>query len=271
MIEHEHEVIDNCLRFIMQQQLDSFRSNNQDDHHNNAQNDSSAGPNSVPNVSELVEGVLASPWGRPIRPVPPNSETLVMHQWIAAIGNSSPFSSSSTRATPEREGNTTTPSWEDIIARCETHPFEAAHLDRRGRTCLHAACAKKPPLAAVHAILQACGRHGETVLEKDKHGRTPLILAVCSNADLAVISLLLTKCPKATMYSDHLGDLPLHLACGNYDCGQDELVRMLLSVYPGAARQESFNGRTPLHSAVENGAPVSVVRQLVKGKRAIVD
>jgi hypothetical protein len=42
-----------------------------------------------------------------------------------------------------------------------------------------------------------------------------------------------------------------------------ELVRQLLHVFPGAARQESFNGRTPLHSAMEAHAPVQVVELLV--------
>jgi hypothetical protein len=207
-------------------------------------------------VKELVDERLKSPWGRPVHPVPPGCETSLMHQWISCIRPSS---------TTQQEQQRNHPNWESIEGRCRTHPHEAAHLDRRGRTCLHAACAKKPPVSTVLAILEACGRHGDTILERDKHGRTPLTIAISSNADLEVIAKLLEKSPKAATAPDHLGHLPLHLACAGYDAGQVELVIELLEVFPGAASQESFNGRTPLHSAMEGNAPVQVVEQLVRG------
>jgi hypothetical protein len=208
-------------------------------------------------VNELVEERLRSPWGR--HPVPPGGETSLMHQWISCIRT---FSSTTQLDQQQQQNN---PNWSSIEERCRTHPHEAAHLDRRGRTCLHAACAKKPPVSTIQAILQACGRHGETILERDKHGRTPLTIAISSNADLEVIATLLEKSPKAASVNDHLGHLPLHLACAGYDAGQVELVRDLLEAFPGAASRESFNGRTPLHSAMEGHASVQVVEQLVKG------
>ena len=210
-------------------------------------------------VKELVEERLASGWGRPVHPVPPGGETSRMHQWISCIH---PISYTTQQEEQQQQNHH---NWNQIEERCRTHPHEAAHLDRRGRTCLHAACAKKPPVSTIQAILQACGRHGETILERDKHGRTPLTIAISSNADLEVIAKLLEKCPKAASVNDHLGHLPLHLACEGYDAGQVELVRDLLHAFPGAASRESFNGRTPLHSAMEGRAPVQVVKQLVKG------
>jgi hypothetical protein len=212
---------------------------------------------SLMDVKELVEERLKSPWGRH-PPVPPGGETSLMHQWISSIRT---FSST----TEQEQQQLNHPNWISIEERCRTHPHEAAHLDRRGRTCLHAACAKKPPVSTIQAILQACGRHGETILERDKHGRTPLTIAISSNADLEVIAALLEKSPKAASVNDHLGHLPLHLACAGYDAGQVELVRDLLEAFPGAASRESFNGRTPLHSAMEGHASVQVVEQLVKG------
>jgi ankyrin repeat protein len=208
-------------------------------------------------VKEIVEDRLSSSWGRPVHP--PGGETSLMHQWISCIH---PISYTTQQEEQQQQNRH---NWNQIEERCRTHPHEAAHLDRRGRTCLSAACAKKPPVSTIQAILQACGRHGETILERDKHGRTPLTIAISSNADLEVIATLLEKCPKAASVNDHLGHLPLHLACEGYDAGQVELVRDLLHAFPGAASRESFNGRTPLHSAMEGRAPVQVVEQLVKG------
>lgn len=209
-------------------------------------------------VEKVVAERLRSPWGRPVHPVPLNHVSL-LHQWIASIRTS---------ASSTLDDRRNVIQWNDVEERCATHPHEASHLDRRGRTCLHSACAKKPPMSTVRAILEACGatgRHGECILERDKHGRTPLALAISSNANLQVIEALLKTCPKAASINDHLGYLPLHL-CSQYDSGQEELTRVLLAAFPEAASRETFNGRTPLHSAIEGRAPIEVVRQLVKGR-----
>lgn len=194
--------------------------------------------------------------------------------------------------------------WTRVAERCLTHPHEVVDQDRRGRTCLHAAAAKKPPASVIRALLQACrsssnnnssrmaigGEGGSAVaaavtnnnsnnddpsdicLERDKHGRTPLTIAICSNASISVVDLLLRANPKAASVHDHLGHLPLHLACGaaagygeeEYDDQQVQLVRKLLAAFPEAATRESFNGRTALHAAMEARAPVQVVELLVK-------
>lgn len=152
--------------------------------------------------------------------------------------------------------------WNAIQLRCQTHRDEACRLDRRGRSCLHAASAKKPPLAVIHALTQACGK--TMLLETDNHGRTPLHIAISSNASLNVIAFLLETDARATSVEEHSGRLPLHLACVGYDHGQVELVRLLLEAYPQACSHESRNGRTPLHLAIEGGAPVNVIELLVE-------
>jgi hypothetical protein len=78
-----------------------------------------------------------------------------------------------------------------------------------------------------------------------------------------VIERLLEANEQAARIGDRLGQLPIHLACGGYDHGKFQLVRSLLQSYSNGANHESINGRTPLHSAVEGGAPVEVIQLLV--------
>jgi ankyrin repeat protein len=79
---------------------------------------------------------------------------------------------------------------------------------------------------------------------------TPLTIAISSNADLEVIAKLLEKCPKAASVNVILGTC-LALGLWGYDAGQVELMKSATRL-SGAASRESFNGRTPLHSAMEN-------------------
>lgn len=207
----------------------------------------------LPKVEDLVDVRLRSSWGRPVHPVP-SGTTSAMHEMIAMIRDND---------TNVTERYVLQNQWRRVQLRCETHPFEAGCLDRRGRTCLHAACAKKAPLAAINSILAACGRHGEAVLERDKHGRTPLAIAISSNSSLSVISRLIKTCHRAAAVGDHNGHLPIHLACSGYDHGKLELVKLLLEAYPESAGRESNTGRTPLHIAIETNASVHLIRMLV--------
>jgi ankyrin repeat protein len=155
--------------------------------------------------------------------------------------------------------------WGRVLSRCQSHSHEAAHLDRRGGSCLHAACSKNPPVSVVQAILQACRRNGEVVLERDKSGRTPLMIAISSSADLELIETLLKSSQRAASVRDHLGHLPLHLASIRFDNDQDALIRLLLNIFPEAAGRESNNGQTSLQCAIEAEASASVVELLVEG------
>jgi len=146
----------------------------------------------------------------------------------------------------------------------------------------------------------------ELLAQKDKHGRTPLSIAISCGADTGVIELLLSGpsshsrntaaaaavAAKVAAANDHLGYLPLHLACSGW-CTEEvagtvsanneaatapqsnalrrrrrqqiKSVRLLLRCYPEGAKHESFNGRTPLHCALEGRATLEVVQELVKG------
>jgi hypothetical protein len=201
-------------------------------------------------VEDLVTERLNRKWGRPIHPVPSPGETSLLHQLISQQQQQ--------QQQPDND-------WTTVLERCASHPHEAAHLDRRGGSCLHAACAKDPPILVVKSILQACRRNGEVVLERDKSGRTPLLIAISCSARLPVIETLLQSSQRSATVHDHLGHLPLHLASSGYPNHQTELIRLLLECYPEAAARETNDGRMPLHCAIEAMAPVCVVEQLVRG------
>ena len=171
--------------------------------------------------------------------------------------------------------------WPAIIARCTSHPHEASWLDRRCRTALHSACTKRPPVDAIHALVNACG--SQIVERPDKHGRTPLVLAIESGSPEAVVKLLLDIHPEAASKMDKFGYLPLHRACFNRTTS-DAIVRILLEYYPEGASEEiatsknvvtaggwgtSLNGSIasaptlPLDLAIESGASEGVMRMLV--------
>jgi len=178
--------------------------------------------------------------------------------------------------------------WIKLLERCKTHPQETRLLDRRGRNCLHAVCTKNPPLKIINAMLEASSAtanrisHRSILEERDKNGRTPLSIAVSCNNSIEVIQRLVHNNPYAVNGSDHLGNLPLHLACdfsknnnNNLDPSvvttaplkKDEkiaLVRLLLNVEGSTAGREDNSGCTPLHTAIKNDAPLEVVTMLVE-------
>jgi len=157
--------------------------------------------------------------------------------------------------------------WKEISQRCESHPHEAARLDRRGRTCLHAACAQQPPVNIVKVLIKACGRGGEALTDRDKHGRTPLAIAIASGASLDVFRLLLQTNTRAVQVEDSYYNYPLDLACAisNYEYErQTIIVKELLEVWPGAADFKEHGYRTPLYSAIEGSAHPDVIRMLAQ-------
>eukprot|EP00550_Attheya_septentrionalis_P013570 CAMPEP_0198305938 /NCGR_PEP_ID=MMETSP1449-20131203/58161_1 /TAXON_ID=420275 /ORGANISM="Attheya septentrionalis, Strain CCMP2084" /LENGTH=621 /DNA_ID=CAMNT_0044008483 /DNA_START=301 /DNA_END=2166 /DNA_ORIENTATION=+ len=154
--------------------------------------------------------------------------------------------------------------WRDVKLRAWSNPEEANRLDRRGRTCLHAACARKPPLDVVKVLIQACDNDDAA----DNHGRTPLAIAIAQSASIWVVMMLLASNTAASRLSDRNNKFPLHLACcyaSNFKPDDSiKLVKALLETWPGASQQENIGGRTPLHMAIEAGAPVPIIEMLVQ-------
>mmetsp|Transcript_18492 Transcript_18492/g.26106 ORF Transcript_18492/g.26106 Transcript_18492/m.26106 type:complete len:560 (-) Transcript_18492:11-1690(-) len=197
-------------------------------------------------LDELVTMRLQSGWGRPTGPAEPPGVMPELHERIAAINRDDKSSSK----------------WSAVLERCKSHPKEVIRSDRRGRTCLSAACAKDPTVEVVQALLREC--HFGTDALRDKHGRTALGIAISSHASLEVIEKLASRGRTVTV-SDHGGNAPLHLACmNNYRYGVENLVRTLLKVDPEVAKLENNKGKIPLHLALEAKASAEVIELLAE-------
>lgn len=200
-------------------------------------------------LDDLVTMKLKSSWGRPTGPVEQPGILPELHKRIAAIKEG--------MGGHEKE-------WTRILERCSSHPKEVVLLDRRGRTCLAAACTKKPPAEVVQALLKEC--HFGADCLRDKHGRTPLAIAINANASLEVITKLVSR-RKVITISDHGGNAPLHLACLNeYRFGVEDLVKVLIEAAPDVAKLENNKGKLPLHLALEAKSSSKVIQMLAKSK-----
>lgn len=150
-------------------------------------------------------------------------------------------------------------------------------LDSRGRSALSRACADPDiQLSSISSLLSNC-RFGSDA-SRDKNGKTALHIAIQSQCRVEIIEELVCRrfqksqrssCwgnkSMAIMTPDHLGDLPLHMACRNkYRHGvANTMVKLFLDLAPDAAKAENNQGKTPLHIALEHKASTEIIRMLI--------
>jgi len=161
-------------------------------------------------------------------------------------------------------------SWNEVLKRALSNSEEISLLDNRGRTALHCACTKKPPLSVIRILLTSDGTDEECIMamlmQRDNHGRTPLALSIGNNADPGVIKYLLHRCTKAAQIADNYQNLPLHIASmGDFDQDRVAIVQDLIDAFQDAVGILSKAGKTPLHLAVECGGSLEVIDALVQG------
>eukprot|EP00957_Ditylum_brightwellii_P155091 11805608-Ditylum_brightwellii.AAC.2 len=83
----------------------------------------------------------------------------------------------------------------------------------------------------------------------------------CEDPAIAAILNLLQNHPNAAKQVNARGRTPLHAAC--YDGAPLEVVSALLNVWPGATREKAKFNSTPLHDACDYVAPLEVVSALL--------
>ncbi|KAG7360584.1 ankyrin repeat domain protein [Nitzschia inconspicua] len=158
--------------------------------------------------------------------------------------------------------------------------------DAGGYTALHWACCGTLTQSCVIKLLLD---HYPTAAYQMSFGNRTCLHHACENG-LAVeaVDELLQKCPHHALERDHCQNIPLHLACASGPLSQLSVIQRLVSLEPSSAQatsqlgwrgEESRTGivyrsippydtrgmgYTPLHYACGEGAPLDVVRYLVR-------
>mmetsp|Transcript_995 Transcript_995/g.1818 ORF Transcript_995/g.1818 Transcript_995/m.1818 type:complete len:522 (-) Transcript_995:111-1676(-) len=196
-------------------------------------------PSRMRDLDEVIAKRLSSSWGRQIQ-------------------TSSPSNKGKLRKMLEPDA----PYWSDVADYCKKNPGEVVQLDSRSRTCLSTACAKNPPVEVVRAMMEVCKFGVEATC--DKTGLTALTIAIKTHASLDVVREL-SRSTRMVETRDHRANTPLHLVFLNrYQHGVTNVCEMLLATNPNLASMNNYDGKTPLHIAIETRASTAAVRILLE-------
>ena len=139
-----------------------------------------------------------------------------------------------------------------VCSLVEEYPEAASQTDKSGRTPLHmiAECAEVWD-EGVESILNAHPAAPRLRAGPELHNRLPIHMAAASpDARRSLIERLVELHPRGVSQADHVGKLPLHLACEN---GKrwDKGVRAIYDAFPGAIglREANARGWMPLTMA----------------------
>ena len=141
-----------------------------------------------------------------------------------------------------------------IMLALRINPHLAMERDARGHFPIHDAArlASRSGGKIVRALLSAFPAAAQA---KDSSGWLPLqIVTACMSGTEGAETLqaLLRVHPTAAMARDGQGRLPLHLVCTISKRSSMQMVRLLLSAYPGALFETRIDGMTLLEAAKES-------------------
>jgi ankyrin repeat protein len=209
-------------------------------------------------VDALIAKRLNSSWG--LSSTKKRESEGVLHRLIADLATDTCVDSPASCSSPSHDEQDR--QWNHILRYSLDNPHEVTELDRRGRSCLSASCAKDPPAFVIESMMEAC-RFGVEA-SPDKTGYSALHIAIRNHASMDVI-LALMKSRRVLEVSDHRGNTPLHLVCScEYTENPVDLVRAILRLAPHIANRDNAQGRTALHVALEQKADIEVLKLLVE-------
>jgi len=173
--------------------------------------------------------------------------------------------------------------WKEVIERCETAGSKnekdiiARDSTSFNRTCLHLACARKPPLRVILNLLSPSngGEESRVVVTKWKEdglGYIPLHTACRYRASAEVITLLLESYGQGVTVKDKIGWTPLHVA--SYFNPKLSVIKALIQFdtmpsidstrLPTTATKTINYDSSPLLLACRTKAHSTVIRALLK-------
>ena len=177
-------------------------------------------------------------------------------------------------------GGASVDEWEHVVERIKSHPAECRSKDRRDRTPLHVALARRPPPAVVKAFLDSSTFSSADLLLRDYRGATPLCRAAEHRASAGCIRALLDANSEAASFADRSDRLPLHWACSSVSnkraAGtatsvqamrakkqETDICRLLLKAYPEGASMADIWQRRAIDEAIDGKCCSDVVKLLV--------
>jgi hypothetical protein len=158
--------------------------------------------------------------------------------------------------------------WSGLIARCRSHPKEAAFVHKYppADTALHRILQASwssmttnadTDTATCHSEIDSCSRDDALIVPLDQETMEQFVAL-----KLAAVQSLLEANPHAASLADILGRTPLHLACMDIVPNNEKalaIVSEILRVYVSAAtRADSHEQRTPLHYLVARNDHVNI-------------
>jgi len=136
-------------------------------------------------------------------------------------------------------------------------PDSVMEKNQDGMTGLHTAVLEGLPVDVTQKLLNVCP-NAATVKDTDA-GMTPLMYAILNDAPMNVIQALLEACPESASIPDADGTSPF--CCG---IAKVEVLQAILDTDSSAVRAVDKEGSTPLHFAVKERVPASVIEFLLK-------
>lgn len=135
--------------------------------------------------------------------------------------------------------------WDEIPARCRTHPKEATFVHKYA-----------PNDTALHRLLRplfSCEEQQQEIMDAET-------VYQMNRLQLAAVEALLEANRQAAVWQDSFGRTPLHLACMDVHAAHEDeeaaaVATLLLDRHPAAAHTVDAEGRTPLHYLVARASP----------------
>ncbi|KAL7463735.1 hypothetical protein ACHAXS_004089 [Conticribra weissflogii] len=143
---------------------------------------------------------------------------------------------------------------------------------------VHFACRFQAPLSTIRTLAE---KFPESLTHSDASGRFPVHVASKWGATPDVIEFLIGSNPIAATIQDSLGKTPMHYLAEFYtqtckhnavaaeflEDYMEDIARMLKKAAPKAMNLEDNNGSNAIELAIENDAPLSVIKFMQRACR----
>jgi len=152
----------------------------------------------------------------------------------------------------------------------DINPLACNKKSDKGYLPIHQALKAKSSMDILYALIDAFPVGLEKLTE---NGDSALHIALENFTNESVIKLIVDKCPTLIFKPNHLGNLPLHCAILSEKKGSscsEEIIQMLIKLWPQSPSFQNKLGDTPLHYGVKYTNSLKIVELLLHGNHGTV-